>query len=267
MRPRLEELCQPNTGVCVGIDPDPVKIPIECKDKGLMYFINEVVSLTQDVACAYKLQRAFFDLYEKGPALIAEATKLIHEKSGKPVFVDAKIGDTGNTMNAYLGLLLKNSDADGITVNPYMGDEVFQSLAPYSDRGILVLLRTSNPNASSVQDILVEDKIPLWSYLLGTAMSRWNNDQNIIPVLSGNVNLQGVREKIGDSTPVLYAGVGAQQGDVSKISYLLNSQKSGVFVNSSRGIVFPYSPEDAGWRDKIRNEALDLAEKIKEAKS
>jgi len=54
-----------------------------------------------------------------------------------------------------------------------------------------------------------------------------------------------VRKEIPDKMPILLAGVGAQGGSLEGLSTLLNSKRSGVFVNSSRGIIYAEQPEQA----------------------
>jgi orotidine-5'-phosphate decarboxylase len=43
-----------------------------------------------------------------------------------PVILDVKVGDIGNTMNAYLTAFFKDLEVDAITLNPLMGKDVMQ---------------------------------------------------------------------------------------------------------------------------------------------
>ena len=39
---------------------------------------------------------------------------------------------------------------------------------------------------------------------------------------------------------------------------LLNKEKRGVFVNSSRGILYPYTIQDVQWEEKVLSAVIDL---------
>ena len=275
MRKSLESLAEPNTGVCIGLDPDLSKFPLELR-KGtdaeqLFNFLAEVIELTKQHAASYKIQKAFFDRYEGGTKTLKRVVDHLHSSfPERPVIIDCKIGDTVNTMRMYTELLFDYIDADGVTVNPFMGDDVFRSFKRYGDRGLAVLFRTSNRNAAPVQDVMVahgEQSLPLWKHILDYALQNWNNDGNIIPVLSGHVDLEGIREKVGDDTPILYAGIGMQGVDLQPMKHLLNSCNSGVFVNSSREILYPYTVDHPTWRSQIENAATVLMHRIRGVKN
>jgi hypothetical protein len=64
------------------------------------------------------------------------------------------------------------------------------------------------------------------------------------------------------TTPILLAGIGAQGGNLSVLRDLLNEEKSGVFINSSRDILYPYSTENPEWREKVLEATIQMKEKI-----
>lgn len=267
MRPCLELLNDPNSGICVGLDPDISKIPSEYQSlpphKAISRFLNEIIEITSRHATAFKLQKAFFELYEQ-PLLLKETIATIHKTApNAPAIVDCKIGDIENTMRAYLENILRKCDADGIVINPYMGWEVFNALSDFPDRGIAVLVRTSNPGAGIIQDVPVKPKgDPLWSYVLEVLVANWNNNKNIIPVLSGYVDPERIRKIIPDNMPILYAGIGAQGGELTQITPLFNSKGSGVIVNSSRAITYPYESSDENWRDRVEESIFRMKYEI-----
>ncbi|MBI3255527.1 MAG: hypothetical protein HYZ63_01000 [Candidatus Andersenbacteria bacterium] len=78
------------------------------------------------------------------------------------------------------------------------------------------------------------------------------------------MDLAAVRSGIPDDMPILLAGVGAQGGSYADLRSLLNSQKSGVFVNSSRGILYPDNPLGIDWKEAVRNAAVELKGKLNE---
>lgn len=257
MRHSLESLAYPTSGVCVGLDPDLTKLPLQYgalePRERVVEFSKRIIGLTSEDACAYKVQRAFFD--DVGIDALREIVQAVRKNApNTPVILDAKIGDIDNTMRRYLETIFDRLDFDGVTVNPYMGDDVFCETQTYPERGFVTLVRTSNPSAKAVQEVEVSTangKQLLWSHILDLAMDKWNNSGNIIPVLSGSVDLRDVRLRVPDQTSILYAGVGAQGGTLDPAKYLFNKFRGGVFVNSSRGIIYPYTPEDADWQSKV----------------
>ncbi len=179
---------------CVGLDPDPKKMPKSIKSSNesvrVGNFLSEVISITAQSVCCYKAQKAFFDGLTGGHELLKETIEIVHDQYPLlPVFVDCKIGDIDNTMDAYLDNLFGKLDADGIVVNPYMGDEVIHAISKYPDRAGIVLVKTSNPGGAIVQDALMQDGRPVWEYILDLVVNRWNTACNLIPVISSTAGL------------------------------------------------------------------------------
>ncbi len=110
--------------------------------------------------------------------------------------------------------------------------------------------------------------MPLWQYILKLTTERWNTSNNMIPVISSTVGLDmvGVRKLIPDGMPILLAGVGAQGGSYLDLSKLLNSEKSGVFVNSSRGILYPQLASGQTWQSAVESAAINLKEGLNKQK-
>lgn len=253
---------------CVGLDPDPTKIPVDISGKeGLrvLNFLNEVISITAPGVCCYKAQKAFFDRLKGGSKILKEVIGIIHDKyPALPVFIDCKIGDTDNTMDAYLDNLFGNIDVDGVVINPYMGDEVVSPFSGYPEKAGIVLVKTSNPGSAIIQDALMQDGRPFWEYVLDLVVNRWNTKGNLIPVISStaNLDLAYVRSLIPDDMPILFAGFGEQGGDSGSLSMLLNSTGMGVFVNSSRGILYPYQPDSKDWRQAIQQSLATMNQQL-----
>ncbi len=254
---------------CCGLDPDLKKIPTEITGSSaeirIRRFLEQVIDVTAPHVCAYKVQKAFFDILPDGHNLLKEVVAYSHSLNPNvPVILDCKIGDIDNTMQVYLENLFGEIGADGIVVNPYMGDDVMRPLAEYPDKAIVVLAKTSNPNGGVVQDVKLESGIPLWQHILRLTVERWNTAGNMVPVVSSTVglNLTDVRKMIPDQMPILLAGVGAQGGSFTEISNLLNSEKSGVFVNSSRGIIYAQPKGRETWQEAVGHSALSLKEAL-----
>lgn len=256
---------------CCGLDPDIAKMPREITKRRMsdeakaQRFLREVIDLTGEHICTYKVQKAFFDVFPKGHDLLESVIGYAHERfPNVPVFVDAKVGDIDNTMEAYLRNILHKLGADGVVVNPYMGDEVVMPFSSLKNKAAIVLVRTSNHGAAIVQDQILADGRPLWRHMLDLVVERWNAASNLIPVLSStaDIDMSEVRKVIPDTMPILFAGFGAQGGSLKHFRQLLDSKKRGVFVNSSRGLLYPYEPDEKEWRSKIATATISLKEAL-----
>jgi orotidine-5'-phosphate decarboxylase len=265
----LKQMKDLNTLVCCGLDPDLKKMPVEIVRKNIsdedkvLEFLQVVVDMTAPYVCVYKAQKAFFDELAGGHEVLKKLIDYIHSvHKDTPVIVDCKIGDISNTMNAYIRNLFSSLQADGIVVNPYIGDDVLLPLIEWADKSIVVLVKTSNPSGSIVQDTILRDGQPLWRYILDLVVNRWNQNENMIPVLSSTVGLDmaKIRLLIPDKMPILLAGVGIQGGSYTDLRSLLNSKNIGVFINSSRGILYPQSQKP--WRTAIKDAVVVLKDAL-----
>ena len=267
-----ERMKKTDSLVCVGLDPDLTKMPlsimqldIETEEK-VFIFLSQIIDITAPHACAYKPQKAFFDQFTRGCSLLQRICSYIHEQHpGIPVFVDCKVGDTDNTMKTYMHILFDEIKADGVVINPYMGDDVMEPFIQDAKKVAIVLAQTSNPNGKVVQELTLEKGTKLWEEILHLILTRWNKNENLIPVLSSNAsstNYETIRKKIPQTTPILLAGVGSQGGDPKVMKQLLNDEGRGVFVNSSRGILYPYSPENENWKEEVLKAVITLKDDL-----
>jgi orotidine-5'-phosphate decarboxylase len=266
------KMTQNNSLVCVGLDPDASKIPQsirqseKCIEDSIYTFLTQVIDITAPHACSFKLQKAFYDQYDNGHFLLKKTTDYIHTYyPDTPVFIDCKIGDTDNTMQAYMYLLFDKLQADAIVINPYMGDDVLKPFMEDRKKAGIVLIQTSNPDAKIVQELTLCNGEVLWEKMLDLTLKRWNVNDNLMIVLSSNTQAHDyalVRERIPQNTPILLAGIGMQGGDASVMKQLLNNDKKGVFVNSSRGILYPYDPEDTNWKTAVLQAVTQLQDML-----
>ncbi len=267
----LDRMREQNTLVSCGLDPDLSKMPLEITAKKeaseakAFEFLKDVIDITARHVCNYKANKAFFDVFDDGRKLLHNVIRYAHsEHPGIPVFVDAKVGDTENTLKAYMSNILGDLEADGIMLNPYMGDDVFAYAGDYKDKALLVLVRTSNAGSYIIQDVPLANGMNLWEHVLDLAVNRWNSHGNLIPILSSTVDIdyRKARKLIPDNMPILLAGYGAQKGSLSQLDVLLNSERSGVFINSSRLLLYPYEKEDREWREKIKDSVTEMKKEI-----
>ena len=254
-----------NTFVCVGLDPDLSKIPLDISnqkfsdEEKMFEFLKGAIDATAQHVCVYKAQKAFFDTLSGGHDVLKEIITYVHKTyPGLNVIIDCKIGDIDNTMSAYIKTIFNKLNADGVVANPYMGDDTMVPLADLGDKAIISLVKTSNVSGGVIQDVLLENGLPLWMYVMNLVVNKWNYNKNMIPVISSNsmINMLEVRSLIPNDMLILLAGVGAQGGNYNDLHLLLNSGNTGVFVNSSRGILYPNSQHV--WQVGIENAVIEL---------
>ncbi|MBI2020787.1 orotidine-5'-phosphate decarboxylase [Candidatus Daviesbacteria bacterium] len=221
--------------VCVGLD------------KGNFEFDKNIIDQTADLVCAYKLNSAFYE--EAGTNGWSDLEKTItYIKEKYPdilIILDAKRGDIENTNSLYAKAVFDKLGADGVTVSPYLGQQSLQPFLERSDKGIFVIVKTSNPGAGEFQDLEVGGK-PLYQVIAEHVVS-WNSHNNLGVVVGATYpdQLKKVREIVGDM-PILIPGVGAQGGNVkSTIQAGLNSHGQGIIISSSRDIIFSEDPRAA----------------------
>lgn len=266
-----------NSLVCVGLDPDITKMPLslmssdQALEDNVYSFLTQIIDITAPHACSFKLQKAFYDQFERGHRLLRNIVRYIHKNwPDIPVFVDCKIGDTDNTMKAYMHLLFEDIQADAVVINPYMGDDVFEPFIQDVSKVGIVLIQTSNPNAKVVQELKLAHGKILWQEMLQLTLDRWNKNNNLMVVLSSTTDAQNytsIREQIPQDMPILLAGIGAQGGNPIVMKQLLNNDKRGVFVNSSRGILYPYTPENSAWQSAVLKAVIELKEMLNDIRN
>lgn len=262
-------MLQNQTFVCCGLDPDLRRLPIEIIRRNssdrerVADFLRAVIDSTAEHVCAYKIQKAFFEILPGGHSLVRECVDYIQSKYPHlPVFLDCKIGDIENTMLAYLENVFDGLHVDGVVVNPYMGDDVMSPFMTLPEKAAIVLVKTSNSGGSVVQDVTLSNGRPLWRHILDLIVQRWNRANNLIPVLTttAEIDPQSLRMLIPNSMPILLAGFGTQGGRANNFSRFLNKQGSGVFVNSSRGILYSFLPDEPNWEVAIYTAASQMKE-------
>ena len=280
--------------VCVGLDSDSAKIPrtmYEGQDyfhwyEPIISFNKKIIDVTKDIACAYKINSAFYAAHgEQGFLVLDETIKHINTAvPDVPVIYDAKRADIGNTNVRYAQMAFEYLKADAITVHPYLGEEALIPFLERRDKGIFVLCRTSNLGAAEFQDLKIKPslkeakkfglawdssdrnpepcwvvtKIPLYQYIAYRVAKNWNKNNNCGLVVGATCpeELHEVRKIVGD-IPILIPGIGAQGGDIEKTVLAgKDSRGKGMIINASRSIIFASSGPD--FAEAARRETLKL---------
>ena len=246
---RLQDVWQTqNSLVCVGIDPEPEKLPEHLRAEKEPYFSfgTRIVDATAPYVCAFKPQAAHFAAAGAEEQLASLISYIQDRYPEIPVILDAKRGDVGSTATQYAKEAFERYAADAVTVNPYLGHESLAPYFEYADRGVIVLCRTSNPGSDWIQGIKVSGK-PLY-LSVAQQVHQWDENDQCMLVTGATYpeELGQVRECVGDM-PLLVPGVGAQGGDVEAVIQAgLDSSGAGLCISSSRGIIYAGSGPDFG---------------------
>ena len=253
-----------NSLLCVGLDPDPARLPASLTGTGgaIFSFCRAIVDATADLVCAFKPQIAYFAAHNDGEA---QLQRLVAHLNGAhpdvPVILDANRGDIGSTAQQYACEAFERFGADAVTLNPYMGRDSADPFLQYNDRGCVFLCHTSNPGARDFQELLV-DGAPLYQHIARTIAGEWNADGNCALVVGATFpeELAVIRGIVGDM-PLLIPGVGAQGGDVEAVvKNGKTADGTGLMVNSSRGIL--YASRGEGYAEAAADAAKTLRDEI-----
>ncbi len=231
----------PNSLVCVGLDPDPAKLPQDLAGAAapVFEFNRRIVDATADIAAAYKPQIAFYSALGAEEQLAASIRHIRERAPAALVILDGKRSDIGNTAEAYAREAFERYGADAVTVNPYMGEDSVRPFLARPDRGAILLCRTSNPGAKDFQDLNV-DGLPLYRRVAERAARDWNEHRNLMLVVGATYprDMAQLRHAHPELT-FLVPGIGAQRGDLdATLEAGLNTRGAGLLISSSRDIIY-----------------------------
>ncbi len=246
-------------------------------------FCSRVLDIVAPLVPAVKPQSAFFEAC--GPEGMAAMQRLLCKARNHNLItiLDGKRNDIASTASAYADAAFGGTrlaartfpvwEADALTINPYLGRDAVEPFLESARRvgaGLFVLVRTSNPGAGQFQDLLVSPPAssshstdnssprPLYQYV-GEAVGAWARE-NV-----GQCGLGDVGAVVGATYPAelvmlrkllpetifLVPGFGAQGGKAEDVASAFRPDGLGAIVNSSRGILFPFKPDDPSWETRI----------------
>ena len=226
--------------LCVGLDPDPSKMPVE----SVAEFNRAIVDATADLVCAFKPNLAFYEaLGVAGLAALVETVDHIRASApGVVVIGDGKRGDVGSTSAAYAKAMFDVWDFDAATVNAYGGGESLSPFLDYPDRGVYVWCRSSNPGAAELQDRRLDSGERLFEHLASRAVG-WES-RAAVGLVAGAPYPQDVADlrRLAPGASILAPGIGAQSGDLeATVSGGVDAAGRGLVINSSRGVLYASS--------------------------
>lgn len=293
-----------NAPVVVGLDPMLSYIPehilkkayaefgetLEGAAEAVFEYNKGIVDAIYDIVPAVKPQVAMYEQFGV-PGMMAFKKTVDYCKSKDLVIIgDIKRGDIGSTSEAYaIGHIGRvqignNSyvpfDEDFVTVNPYLGSDgvnPFIKVCKEENKGIFVLVKTSNPSSGEFQDRLIDGR-PLYE-LVGEQVAKWgeecmgNGYSYVGAVVGATYPEQGkILRKLMPKTLILVPGYGAQGGQGKDLVHYFNEDGLGAIVNSSRGIICAYKQDkyakfgSENYADASRQAALDMIEDINSAR-
>jgi orotidine-5'-phosphate decarboxylase len=249
--------------LCVGLDPDISKIPthLQSAESPLFQFNKAIIDATADLVCAFKPQIAYYSASRAERDLELTVDYIHQNHPYVPVILDAKRGDIGSTAEMYAAEAFDRYKADAVTANPYMGTDTLRPFLDRSDKGVIILCRTSNPGARDFQDVESDGK-KLYQIVADKAAHEWNRDGNVLLVVGATYpeELREIRSIVGEM-PLLVPGIGAQGGDVeSAVMNGKNQDGTGMIINSSRGII--YASRGPDFAEAARSAATQLRDEI-----
>ena len=254
--------CNQNSLLCVGLDPDPDRLPGSITGpRRLFEFNRRIIDATAESVCAFKPQIAYYSAVGAEDQLVLTIDYIQQHYPGIPVILDAKRGDIGSTAAMYAREAFERYNADAVTVNPYMGGDTLAPFLQYAERGTFVLCRTSNPGSGDIQQ-LSTDGGSVALRVAGLAAGEWNSNENIGLVVGATwpAEIRAVREVVGEM-PLLIPGVGAQGGDLSAVLDAgLNRDGTGIVINASRSII--YAGDGADFAEAAGVEARSVRRQI-----
>ena len=278
----IDKIKKMNNPTVLGLDPRYDMIPECIKSKyekdfngtmeAILEFDKRLIDSICDIIPAVKINTAFYEMFGfKGMQVFEEICKYAKEKD-MIVIADAKRGDIGTTAQAYSNAFLGETpiannetyimgNIDFVTVNPYLG---IDGVKPFIEdckkynKGIFVLVKTSNPSSGELQDLKLEDGKTIYAKV-AELVNSWGEEligeygYSSISSVVGATYREQLEElrKIMPHSYFLIPGYGAQGGKAEDIALGFKNGIGGI-VNSSRGLMCAYKSDR--WKEKYSEE-------------
>lgn len=297
----IEKIKETENPSVIGLDPKLDYVPefikrkafekdgetLKAASKAILTFNKGIIDAICDVVPAIKPQAAYYEMYGYHGVKTLYKTIQYAKEKGMFVMTDGKRNDIGATMEAYatahLGTTIVGSEeldafgADALTVNGYLGTDGIAPLLKIckeKDKGIFVLVKTSNQSSGELQDLKIGDKTVY--EVMGDMCEKWGEED------MGKYGYSGVGAVVGATYPeqlaemraklphtfFLVPGYGAQGGGAQGVAKAFDKNGMGAIVNSSRAVMCAY--QKGGYDEKdyalaALNEVLRMKKDITDA--
>ena len=295
----IENIVRTQNPSVVGLDPKLEYVPqfiidkqvakhgktLKAAAKALLQFNKAIIDEVHDICPAIKPQAAYYEMYGYEGVKTLYKTIRYAQENGMFVMTDGKRNDIGATMEAYATAHLGLTDicgeqveafgADALTVNGYLGTDGIAPLLDKCrqyDKGIFVLVKTSNKSSGELQDLKLENGKTIYSQM-GDMCEGWGAE------CMGKYGYSGVGAVVGATYPeqlaemraqlphtfFLVPGYGAQGGGAEGVAKAFDANGLGAIVNSSRGVMCAYRKEGCDEKDfakAARREVIRMKEDI-----
>lgn len=299
----VAQIKKTNAPIVVGLDPTLKMIPehiqkkafeeyganLEGAGEAVWQFNKAIIDATYDLIPAVKPQIAMYEQFGIPGMIAFKKTVDYCKQKGLVVIGDIKRGDIGSTSEAYaVGHLGKVSiagnsfygfDEDFVTVNPYLGSDgvnPFLKVCKEENKGMFILVKTSNPSSGEFQDQMIGEKTLY--HLVGEMVDKWGSehmgdDYSYVGAVVGATypEIGKIMRKVMPKSYILVPGYGAQGGKGKDLAHFFNEDGLGAIINSSRGIIAAYQQEayakfgPENFADASRQAVIDMREDIASA--
>lgn len=276
--------------VLLGIDPRAESLPPGFLDRfpsgmagtaeAFRAFARELLDVLSPIVPAVKFQAAFYEKLGPDGLCALQDSVARSREVGLIAIVDGKRNDIGSTAEAYADAYLGPDapwEADALTVNGYLGRDgiaPFVEVAAKRDRGLYVLVRTSNPSAGEIQDLIADGR-PIYRHM-AELVARWaapHRDASGYSAVGAVVGatypaqLAELRQCL-PGVPFLVPGYGSQGGTAADTASAFDETGQGALINNSRNLAFAYLRPDlksrfgTDWQSAVAEAAREMIEAL-----
>ena len=281
---RIIELQNPT---CVGLDtlfdylPEDMKrgaVTFDDAAERIFDFNKKLIDTLRDIVPSVKVQIAYYEMYGVAGMKAYEETLKYAAEKDLVVIADAKRNDIGSTAACYAKTFLGSTEVNGnafkpfpsdyVTVNGYLGTD---GIAPFvdqcekNDKGIFVLVKTSNPSSGELQNLMLDNGKPVYEYM-GGLVEKWGEST------IGKYGYSAVGAVVGATHPTeaarlrevlphtffLIPGYGAQGANAEMLKSCFGKNGLGGVVNNSRGVLCAYQKLGGTYYEAARAACLTM---------
>ena len=283
----IEKIIDLQNPTCVGLDtlfdylPDDMKAGVttfEGVAERVFDFNKKLIDTLYDIIPSVKVQIAYYEMYGVAGMKAYEETLKYAAEKDLVVIADAKRNDIGSTASCYAKAFLGETQvnenvltafpSDYVTVNGYLGSDgilPFVEECEKNDKGIFVLVKTSNPSGAEIQNMILENGMPMYEYV-GGLVEKWGEST------VGKYGYSAVGAVVGATHPTeaarlrevlphtffLIPGYGAQGGKAEMLKSCFKANGLGGVVNNSRGILTAYKKNGGTYYEAAREACIAM---------